>query len=295
MPWGHISGKWWGTQDVQPILALHGWQDNAGSFDRLIPLLPSHTGVLAIDFPGHGLSSRFPDGVSYKDIDFVPVLLYIMKEYNWDKISILSHSMGGVIALLLASIFPEKIEYIIALDALLPIILSLRISDDSTSDSWEKFIEMDERNRNGREPPCYTYDECIQKLCVGYSRFVDPDKCKYILTRNIEKSTKYPEKYYITRDSRLKYLMDLFLNQNIVYIQANKMKFPLLYIQASRTKVLNPEHQNAFLKAFSENPNFKFVVVEGKHHLHLNNPKPVSGLISEFINKYKKGNVVAKL
>lgn len=23
---GHIAGKWWGSKDQQPILALHGWQ-----------------------------------------------------------------------------------------------------------------------------------------------------------------------------------------------------------------------------------------------------------------------------
>lgn len=23
---GHIAGKWWGSKDVQPMLALHGWQ-----------------------------------------------------------------------------------------------------------------------------------------------------------------------------------------------------------------------------------------------------------------------------
>lgn len=53
VPWGHVSGKWYGNQDDQPILALHGWLDNAGSFDRLIPLLPQKFPVLCIDLPGN--------------------------------------------------------------------------------------------------------------------------------------------------------------------------------------------------------------------------------------------------
>ena len=44
---------------------MHGWQDNAGSFDRLIPLLPRNHAYLAIDLPGHGLSSRIPNGMQY--------------------------------------------------------------------------------------------------------------------------------------------------------------------------------------------------------------------------------------
>jgi pimeloyl-ACP methyl ester carboxylesterase len=53
LPYGEwISGKWWGDLSINPILCLHGWLDNAGTFDRLIPLLPREFSYLAIDFPG---------------------------------------------------------------------------------------------------------------------------------------------------------------------------------------------------------------------------------------------------
>lgn len=51
-----FSGKWWGPRTKQPILALHGWQDNAGTFDTLAPLLPHHIPLFCIDLPGHGAS-----------------------------------------------------------------------------------------------------------------------------------------------------------------------------------------------------------------------------------------------
>ena len=46
-------------------LVCAGWLDNAGSFDGLIPLLslPSPH-VVAIDLPGHGLSSHRPPGTN---------------------------------------------------------------------------------------------------------------------------------------------------------------------------------------------------------------------------------------
>lgn len=58
-------GKWWGGRGRQPLIALHGWQDNAGTFDGIGSLLPSDISMLAIDFPGHGRSSHYPKGQSY--------------------------------------------------------------------------------------------------------------------------------------------------------------------------------------------------------------------------------------
>ena len=38
-PYGHIAGKAWGDPGGKPIIGLHGWLDNAGTFDHLAPLI----------------------------------------------------------------------------------------------------------------------------------------------------------------------------------------------------------------------------------------------------------------
>lgn len=40
VPWGEIRGKIWGPDHGHPVLCVHGWADNCGSFNTLIPLLP---------------------------------------------------------------------------------------------------------------------------------------------------------------------------------------------------------------------------------------------------------------
>lgn len=40
VPWGEIRGKAWGPEHGHPVLCLHGWADNCGSFNTLIPFLP---------------------------------------------------------------------------------------------------------------------------------------------------------------------------------------------------------------------------------------------------------------
>jgi hypothetical protein len=54
---GHLWGKWWGARNVRPFVCVHGYLDNAGSFDRLIPLLPRECSYFAIDLPGELFSN----------------------------------------------------------------------------------------------------------------------------------------------------------------------------------------------------------------------------------------------
>ncbi|MFU8802269.1 MAG: alpha/beta fold hydrolase, partial [Bradymonadaceae bacterium] len=52
-----LAARAFGPDDGQPILALHGWLDNAATFDKLIPLLGDGLRIVSLDLPGHGLSS----------------------------------------------------------------------------------------------------------------------------------------------------------------------------------------------------------------------------------------------
>lgn len=64
VPYGQISTKVWGTlrPDSVKCIAIHGWMDCAGSFDRLIPMLDDRFYIVAIDLPGHGFSTHLPLG-----------------------------------------------------------------------------------------------------------------------------------------------------------------------------------------------------------------------------------------
>lgn len=74
--------------DQQPIVALHGWQDNAGTFEHLIPLLPADIAILCVDLPSHGLSSHLHEG-QYYCAYWEPLfaLRRIQKYYKWNKVS----------------------------------------------------------------------------------------------------------------------------------------------------------------------------------------------------------------
>ncbi|KAF6210204.1 hypothetical protein GE061_013307 [Apolygus lucorum] len=77
--WGHIAGVQWGEETGLPVVCVHGIQDNAGTFERLIPLLPKRFFWIAMDLPGHGKSSPFESGhpVEYTHLVYSVITMFI--------------------------------------------------------------------------------------------------------------------------------------------------------------------------------------------------------------------------
>lgn len=82
-----FTGKVWNEGGNVAVLCLHGWQDNAGTFDNLAPLLPKHLSLIAIDFQEHGQSSHKPNGVSEVFMEYALTIDRIVKIYGWKQVN----------------------------------------------------------------------------------------------------------------------------------------------------------------------------------------------------------------
>ncbi|XP_053691338.1 probable serine hydrolase [Sabethes cyaneus] len=288
VPYGEIAGKWWGPKDVRPVVCLHGWQDNAGTFDRLIPLLPQHISFLAIDFPGHGLSSRIPDGMTYHTLDSVYLLKLIMQEYHWKKISFLSHSMGSLVGMIFSSIFPDKIDFLVGIDALKPHIADPAKIGPRLEKKIPQMLVADIRNREKSEPPSYAFEELVERLHHGTNKSVSKEAAPYLLNRNIKKSTMHPDKYYFTRDSRLKYSVGVGWSQDVNLELAKRMTMPYMFIKALHSPYYEEKkYFEQYINVVKEvNPKFELEFVDSTHHLHLTEPEKVAPLVTKFLCKY---------
>ena len=114
-----LAGLSWGQPGEKPLLALHGWLDNAASFACLAPLLAGYY-VVAVDLTGHGQSARRSADASYQIWDDLPEILGVLEALGWDTFDLLGHSRGAIIATLLASTFPERVHHLVLLDAVSP-------------------------------------------------------------------------------------------------------------------------------------------------------------------------------
>ena len=114
----HLAG--WSTADLslqQPVLCLHGWLDNANSFLPLAPCLADFP-LLALDLAGHGHSSHRSADAHYYLVDYVADLASLCRQQGWQQLTVLGHSMGGMVATLLAASFPELVSRLVLIDSL---------------------------------------------------------------------------------------------------------------------------------------------------------------------------------
>ncbi|KAI4460470.1 epoxide hydrolase [Holotrichia oblita] len=216
-PLGLLAGKWWGPTDKRPIVAFHGWQDNCGTFDTLIPLLPKHIPYLALDCPGHGFSYKLPAGVPYHNADIAIMIKELIKYFGWHKLTLMGHSTRKSIAL---------------------------------------------------------------------------EATKYILYRNIAPSKTYPGKFYFNRDARLK--VGPLSNEDPIGIKnaAAHVNFPIFISKAKESPFFGNETMFKEVHAVLEksSPDCQFHDIPGEHHVHLNQPENIAGLITKFIEKHDKGD-----
>lgn len=117
-----IAAQAWGDAKGIPVLALHGWLDNAASFAAIAEHLQQKGNplrIVALDLPGHGYSDHKPPSGNYAIWDDLRVICGVAEQLGWSQFSLLAHSRGAMIAGLLAAALPERIRALVCIDGLL--------------------------------------------------------------------------------------------------------------------------------------------------------------------------------
>ena len=84
IPGVQLMAKAWGDPDGPPVLGLHGWLDNAGTFDRLAPHLAEFN-LVAVDMPGHGRSEHRGADATYHFCDWIRDVYDITDSLGWER------------------------------------------------------------------------------------------------------------------------------------------------------------------------------------------------------------------
>ena len=115
----NFAAQEWGDPSQLPVLALHGWLDNAASFFALAPRL-KNLHIVALDMAGHGQSDHRPGQMAYAPWDDINDILAVADYLGWNRFALLGHSRGAIIGTLAAGTFPERFIALGLVEGLLP-------------------------------------------------------------------------------------------------------------------------------------------------------------------------------
>ena len=286
-PWGVIAAKAWGPEHGKPFLGLHGWLDNANTFDKIAPLLPENIRLVAMDFPGHGQSSHRWPGMPYFYFEYVADVKKVVSQLGWEKFSIISHSMGAFVASLYAGTFPNEVENLVLIEyggyparrAEKPDLVLARYAARMA-------------NRNSRIPRVYESIEAAaarreEPSLNGNSLRKDD---ALLITKRGSTATK--DGVIFSHDPMVRELVfPVFPPQFSILQVLAKIRCAVLILEGSGSLNLEEKGQETRLERLSvicQHAKFKmWKTLQGGHHLHLDNPEQTAQQIRQFLALYK--------
>lgn len=250
-----LAGLSWGKPGEKPLLALHGWLDNAASFAFLAPLLAGYH-VVAVDLTGQGQSARRSDDASYQIWDDLPEILGVLDALGWDTFDLLGHSRGGIIATLLASAYPERVRHLVLLDAVSP----EAVAEEDFPSQLRNALQDKGRLLNRANRVFSNVDEAVAS---GANRGLSAGALRLLVERNLRDS---PRGVTWTTDPRLRGASMVKLTQGQSRAVLTALSMPTLLMLAKSTSSRVPwmlDYAQQYIEALS------LKVVDGGHHFHM--------------------------
>jgi len=106
-----------GPPDAPPMVLLHALGERSESWDAVRAEFDRHYRVITIDLRGHG-DSDWPGEYSYELMR--DDVLAALDRLGLDRITLVGHSLGGIVAYLIAQDHPDRVDRLVVEDVPLP-------------------------------------------------------------------------------------------------------------------------------------------------------------------------------
>ncbi|WP_086711092.1 alpha/beta fold hydrolase [Streptomyces antimycoticus] len=106
-----------GPSDAPPLVLLHALGEDATDWDVVAPVLARSRRVYALDLRGHGRSD-WPRDYSLELMR--ADVLAVLDELALGQVELVGHSMGGIVAYLIASDHPQRVARLVLEDVGVP-------------------------------------------------------------------------------------------------------------------------------------------------------------------------------
>ncbi len=254
-----------------PVIALHGWLDNAASFSPLANFL-SGMRLIAIDFPGHGKSEHRTGSNAYHFVDYAADVILAADALGLQQFTLLGHSLGAGVAAMIAATIPERIKRLAMVEGLIP----FTAPPENLTEQLRRHITGSRKSASA--PRIYT---TIEEAAIARKRVGDlsGNAALLIAARNMIET---PDGYIWRTDRRLTLPSPVYLTEEHVRGYLNKIECDSLLIR-SNNGIAKQWPDLAGQESYLQTA--RIIDIEGGHHCHMDDPESVVRHLSPFLNR----------
>ena len=252
---------------------MHGWLDNAATYDHIAPLLPELR-LVSLDFHGHGFSDHLPHGIAYHFADSIDLMFRVADQFGWKKFNLMGHSMGAAVAALMAGVLPERVQNTILIEGLGPFSRRDSFGPRALRLSMEGMKSIERKSM-----PLYPdLEAAVQaRYKVGGMKLNSVRTLVQRGVRMVENGVTWAS------DPRLRVGSRTYFSEEQIIEFLKQIRCPTLLIHGDFYFQENPDWQQRMRARCEYVPDLQDVLLPGGHHLHLDNPKPVAQAIRFFL------------
>jgi len=189
------AAQLWGEDGGLPVIALHGWLDNCGSFACLAPQLEG-VQCLALDLSGHGLSDHKIGLDDYSLWSDTAAIYAIADKMGWDQFALIGHSRGAMMSFLSAAAYPKRISHLIMIDAIMPPL----VENGGVIERMTRSIEEISHRLERQATHFSSRQEAITARCMSRYAPVTQQTAEQLAQRGLSESN---QQFYWHADSKL--------------------------------------------------------------------------------------------
>ena len=270
-----LAARAWGPASGRRVLALHGWLDNAATFDLIGPSLgAAGLRVVALDLPGHGLSGHKSADAGYAFVDWAYDVDRAAVALGWDRFCLLGHSLGAAVACLYSGVFPGKIDRIAAIEGLMP----LTAPENELPDRLALHFAGRARAAAGaKQAPVYESIERARATRMTMGEFPVGDWIDGVVRRGLAAKGAG---FVWRSDPRLRIPSGQRLTPGQAEAVLARIAAPVLLVRARQGIPIPPA---LFASMQAAVRTLTLVELDGGHHVHLEHPGAVAEAVAGFL------------
>jgi pimeloyl-ACP methyl ester carboxylesterase len=255
------------------LLMLHGYLDNASSFETLLVHLNSYQ-CIAVDMAGHGKSQHRNSDAHYHLIDYAYDLHQLVNTLSLKEFVLIGHSLGAIVSSIYAATQPHNIKGFIAIESCGPLVEDAQTTAQQLRNCFES---REKANKEIRHPK--SIEAVIRSRCAVSD--LSSQHAQQIMSRNVCTNTHGQLQW--RTDKRLRTTSPIRMTEEQACAVLNSIVCKRALILGSKgfekVKVAIKQRQVCFAGV----PTATF---KGGHHVHLDSEDEVATYINSLLDVF---------